>query len=167
MDEISQSVLQQLITPVAIIPACGLLCLSTNARLTSVLGRIRTLHRELLDHADRLERRESTGVQVRTLRLEGLEHQSHSLLKRASMLRTEMILLFFAIICMIITALVLGLSTVARGLESAGAVTLALGLVSAGVAMGIAIVEMSRSTQNVRYEHDRIEELVRSLGEES
>lgn len=167
MDEISQSVLQQLITPVAIIPACGLLCLSTNARLTSVLGRIRALHGELLEHAGQADQKEPELNQISTLRIEGLTHQSQSLIRRATMLRHEMILLFIAIICLIITALVLGLSTIADGLQTLGAITLAMGLISTGAAMVVAIREMSHATQNVQYEHDRIDDLVRSIGAKS
>lgn len=155
-------VIQQLVAPAVMVPACGLLLLSSTARMNTVLARVRAFHAERLniwrDGAEAGTRAE----QVRDLRLEGLERQTHRLLDRASLLRITMLLLFSAIACNLFTMLALALRH-AVGSEDALYVA-AIGIFLLGVVLVLAsmvssALEVGRILETVRYEHGRVEGL--------
>ena len=154
-------VIQQIVAPAVMIPACGLLLLSSTARMNTVLARIRAFHRERLD-VWREETSEGTRHhQVRTLRLEGLEHQTHRLLHRAALLRVTMILLFVAIACNLLSVIGLALRFVTDipGLYEGAVGVFVVGIVLMLGAMGTSVLEVGRILETIRYEHGRVERL--------
>lgn len=156
-------VIRQIIAPATMIPACGLLLLSTTARMNTVLARIRAFHHERLD-VWRLDAKPgSRDQQVRDLRLEGLEHQTHRLLSRAWLLRCTMLLLFVAVGCNLLAALGLAARLVvgeaAQWLETAPEVVFIVGIVLMGGAMVSSFLEVLRILETVWYEHRRVEQL--------
>ncbi|MEL6739263.1 MAG: DUF2721 domain-containing protein [Planctomycetota bacterium] len=155
-------VIQQLVAPAVMVPACGLLLLSTTARMNTVLARIRTFHHERLEAWRREEIPGSAGARVRALRVEGLEHQTHRLLMRARLLRLTMLGLFAAIACFLLTMLLLAARLIAP--ESAPLYTAAVGVFVAGVlaivgAIVTSTAEVARILETVDYEHDRVESI--------
>ena len=45
----ANSIIQQIIAPATMVPACGLLILSSTVRMNTALGRVRAFHTERLD----------------------------------------------------------------------------------------------------------------------
>lgn len=155
-------IIQQLVAPAVMVPACGLLLLSTTARMNTVLARVRAFHRERLDAWSRDEAPGSPRARVRELRVEGLEHQTHRLLARARLLRLTMLALFVAIGCFLLAMLLLAARLLAPGSEAlynaAVAVFVAGVLVMVGAMLSSGL-EVARILETVRYEHDRVEGL--------
>ncbi len=161
MQAMDPQVIQQIVAPAVMIPACGLLLLSSTARMNTVLARIRAFHRERLD-VWREETSEGTRHhQVRALRLEGLEHQTHRLLHRAALLRVTMIVLFLAIACNLLSVIGLALRFVVEtpGLYEGAVGVFVVGIVLMLAAMVSSVVEVGRILETVRYEHGRVERL--------
>jgi len=156
-------VIQQLVAPAVMIPACGLLLLSSTARMNTVLARIRAFHRERLD-VWRSDADEGTRDDwVRTLRLEGLQRQTDRMLVRSALLRATMLQLFCAVTCNLLTMIGLGLRLV-FGSEPIGIYVASVWVFIAGVvcmigAMVTSVLEVARILETVRYEHDRVEQL--------
>ena len=154
--------IQQLVAPAVMVPACGLLLLSSTARLNTVLARIRAFHNARLDvwreDADPATR----AGKVRALRLDGLNLQTRRLLERAALLRATMILLFASLTCDLIAMLLLGARVVApegRLFYDASVGVFMLGVVVLLAAMGTSAVEVWRILETVRYEHGRVNAL--------
>jgi len=159
-------VIQQLVAPAAMIPACGLLLLSSTARMNTVLARVRAFHRERLDVWRDEHDAGSRHDRVRSLRLEGLRRQTDRLLIRAAPLRATMIQLFAGVACNIVTMLGLGLRlVVGTGGDGPSAIYVAAvwvfvaGLGCVLGAMVTSVLEVLRILETVRYEHDRVEDL--------
>ncbi|MEO0512882.1 MAG: DUF2721 domain-containing protein [Planctomycetota bacterium] len=155
-------VIQQLIAPAAMIPACGLLLLSSTARTNTVLARIRAFHAERLA-VWRDEHEPGTRAEaVRTLRLEGLELQTHRLLARAALLRVTMLQLFGGVVCNAATMLLLAIRAADVGLDglyTAAVVVFVLGVLFLLGSMVTSVLEVWRILETVRYEHGRVESL--------
>lgn len=154
------SVIQQLVAPAVMVPACGLLLLSTTARMNTVLARIRTFHRERLDAWRSDEAPGSAGARVRELRVEGLEHQTHRLLARARLLRITMLTLFGAIGCFLLTMLLLAarlLLPETLPLDTGSVTVFVVGVVFMVGAMCTSALEVFRILETVTYEHKRVE----------
>lgn len=162
--QVSPGVIEQLVAPAVMIPACGLLLLSTTARLNTVLGRIRAFHHEQLE-VWRLEvDAGSRSARVRDLRLEGLGAQTERLLKRVKLMRITMLLLFFAISCNLLASLGLAGELILEGQDGlrVGAITVFIcGLLAMLIAMATSAREVWMAMGSVRYEHERVERLTR------
>lgn len=158
----SVGVIQELIAPAAMIPACGLLLLSSTARMNTVLARIRAFHAERLAVWRDDQEPGSKADAVRTLRLDGLEQQTHRLLARASLLRMTMLQLFGGVVCNGLAILLLGARVVLSdvpGIYSAAVVIFVGGVLCVLGAMVTSVLEVLRILETVRYEHDRVEAL--------
>lgn len=157
------SIIQQIIAPATMIPACGLLLLSSTARMNTVLARIRTFHAERLSVWKSVSSPGTRDEAVRALRLEGLELQTRRLLGRAGLLRVTMLLLFVAVACNLLSVIGLALALVfeeGRSVVQSLAVALFVGgVVIMLVAMITSFREVFRITETVRYEHARVEAL--------
>jgi len=157
------SAIQQIVAPAVMIPACGLLLLSTTARLNSALGRVRAFHHEQLE-VWRTEARPGTRTQrVRDVRLQGLGAQGERILRRVWLMRCTMLLLFGAIACNILASLALAGELIAEEPMSirVGAVAVFVaGLLLMLGAMITSAVEVYLAMGSVRYEHERIAMLV-------
>ena len=157
------SVIQQIIAPATMIPACGLLLLSSTARMNTVLARVRAFHHERLEVWKQVPAAGTRDDAVRDLRLEGLEHQTHRLLKRIRLLRLTMLQLFVAVTCNLLAVIGLALRFVVED-EGGSLNTLSVGVFVAGIcimlgAMVTSFLEVIRITETVEYEHDRVERL--------
>ena len=159
MPDTDASIIQQILAPVVVISACALLCLSTSARLTAILSRIRGFHQERIEAFQIEPGKDERADRVRAMRLEGLEEQTHRLIRRAALIRNALLLLFFAIICMLISSLVLGLSTIVDGVQPAAIVMFVVGVISMLIAMILSLAEIGAALKTVRYEHSRVASL--------
>lgn len=165
---VSAAVIHELVTPAVMISACGLLCLSTNARMMSVIGRIRTLHAErvaaYIDEPGENPRKKH----ARAVKLEGLAWQSKHMLRRLNLMRLSMLALFASILAMLGCSACLGVATLldqAAGGRAASAAGLAATVcfVAGGAAMALAMLfsfhEMRVGLRAVTYEHERVLQL--------
>jgi len=162
----SDSVIQEIIAPAAMIPASGLLLLSSTARMNTVLARVRAFHRERLDVWKQSAAEGSPDHAVRELRLEGLMLQTDRLLTRARLLRITMLQLFAAIGCNLLAVIGLAMRFVLPDpdgvLSRAPAVLFVVGVAIMFGAMVTSFVEVLRIVETVVFEHDRVERLCRT-----
>jgi hypothetical protein len=156
-------VIQQLVAPAVMIPACGLLLLSSTARMNTVLARVRAFHGERLDVWRHEHDAGSRHDRVRALRLEGLLRQTERLMVRAAFLRLTMLQLFCAIMCNLLSVIGLAVRVVVgpepAGLYTASVAVFLLGIVFMFGAMVTSVLEVVRILETVEYEHDRVGEL--------
>jgi len=166
MTAAATGVVQQVLAPAAMIPACGLLLLSSTSRMNTVLMRIRAFHEERLQVWAQEPQTESRADQVRALRLEGLATQTDRLLTRARLLRLTMLALFAAIGFNLLAVIGLAVRFVvedaANILYNASMGLFILGLALMLAAMATSIVEVACILQTIRYEHDRVGRLIKS-----
>jgi len=150
------TLIELLVAPAVLIPACGLLAMSTSARLSAILARIRDLHRLQLDAFLSLDTDEERAVRVRHVRLEGLEVQARWLIRRASLTRASLMLVYVSVAALLFSSASLG---VAVGWPPAGYAAVALfvlGLLVLLASVIVAILDVRQALRWVRYEHDRI-----------
>ena len=157
--------LNLLLAPVVLISACGLLCISATTRLGTILARIRTMHRERID-VHLVEHRDDARFQaIQGIRLDALQHQAKRMLTRATMIRNELFLLYVAILLLLTSSLLFGLSIWFDTSHLVAMAVFVVGIVSMIGAISLAVVEVARSLQAVRFEHERVQALD-SRGEE-
>lgn len=159
------TIIQEIVAPAVMIPACGLLLLSSSARMNTLLARIRAFHTERLNVWRDETPSGSRGDALRSLRLEGLESQTHKLLGRARILRTTMLQLFASITCNLLSVLGLALDRALEGPESLYYVS--VGLFLTGIlfflgAMATSVWEVATMLDTVQYEHGRVEKICAS-----
>lgn len=157
------SAIQQIVAPAVMIPACGLLLLSTNARLNTALGRIRAFHHEQLEIWRIDAAPGSRAARIRSLRLEGLDTQGERLLRRIALMRITMLVLFGAITCNIVASLSLAGELIAEEtmtIRVIGVGIFVFGLILMLLAMVTSAIEVYMAMGSVRYEHERVSRLV-------
>jgi hypothetical protein len=158
------------VIPVVIISACGLLCLAFYNRLSSLVSRLRTFHRERLAAQEQLDRLRATADMrgaPNTLLLEVLEEQTAHLLRRARLIRSTLVCLLCTIACLTLCSLLSGLGTVWPP-AAVGAVALfvaGMGLLLAGVVL--AILELRRALDPVELETQFVAGLTGAIGARS
>jgi len=160
MSGINPEIIQQILAPAAMIPACGLLLLSSTARMNTVLARIRAFHAERLDVWRSNAETGTRDDSVRSLRLEGLEHQTHQLLSRAALLRWTMLQLFGAVACNLLSIVGLALLYLTNHQDAfytASVMVFVTGIVLVLGSMATSALEVKRILETVRYEHARVE----------
>ena len=101
------------------------------------------------------------------MRFEGLEAQTHRMLRRAALQRNALQLLFLAVMAMGASSLLLGLALVAPFAEWVAGAAFVGGLALVIGAMGYCIAEMSGALTPIRYEHERVEQLCEEHGAQS
>lgn len=162
--------IEQTIAAAALVPACGMLLLSSTARLNVILARIRSFHAEMLTTWQAEPEPGSRAAAVRSLRLEGLDHQTHALLRRAARLRFAMVALNVAIglhlaAILVLTAVLAGVAgggDEASAARAAALVLFVLGLLTMGVAVVAGILEIAMATGTLHYEHERVARITAS-----
>ena len=156
MPQLDASLIELLLAPAVLIPACALLAMSTSARLSAILARVRDLHRQRLEayalDDDISERRK----QVRKLRLEGLEVQAHDLIRRAQLTRLALQLIYASIAALLASSLALGAALAWPSFANVSQVMFGVGLALLFVAVMVAMRDVSRALRWVQYEHERI-----------
>lgn len=166
MTDTLDTLIQALLAPVVMISACGLLILSTSARQTFLLTRVRTLHRErveaFLEDPQTLSPRR---LAVRRLRLQDIDRQTEQLLGRLRLTRDAMLLLFACIAAMVLSSLAHGLALFASAAEYTAIALFIIGMLCTLAAMLASAVEIARSLEAIRFENARIQDL-ESLAEE-
>ena len=158
-----QQAFEQIVAPAVLIPACGLLLMSSTARLNVVLGRIRAFHSERLEIWVSHPESGTEADLVRSLRLEGLEFQSTRLIARARLLRTAMLFLLLAIGSNLLSAVGLVFAFLVREVpricEVFPTAAFGLGIVLLLAATVTSLIEVSKVLETVQYEHDRVDAL--------
>lgn len=153
------SPIQQLVPPVVIISACGLLCLAQFARYTTIVGRVRQFHREYLTAYGKLKHGTPDERPLFQAMCAELEQQASGVLRLACMIRSALIFLVLAVICMIVTSLMIGVEMVWPRVGGGGAVAVfVLGLMMMLVGMSFVLAEIRVSLRLVQHEHDQLEE---------
>ncbi|MBB6431422.1 putative membrane protein YqjE [Algisphaera agarilytica] len=128
------------------------------ARYTAIVGRVRQFHREYLNAYAKLQH---CAPDERPL-LQGicaeLEQQAHGVLRLACMIRSALMFLVVAVICMIVTSLLIGLELVwPRVGAGLGLAVFVSGLVMMLVGMGYVFAEVRISLRLVQHEHAELE----------
>jgi len=150
--------IQQLIPPVLIISACGLLLLAQFSRYTSLIGRIREFHKQRVDILVKLVL--LTGAQRRLTeeRCQELEVQSHNLLKLVRLIRTALLCLVSTVMLMIASSLMIGTELLFPTIEMIGSTTsFVVGMLTMFIGMGFVFSEVCLSLCAVTLEHKRLD----------
>jgi hypothetical protein len=153
----SPQTIQLLVAPVVMISANGLICLALYNRLAAIVGRARMFHKERFDALTRLtalpleQQSDPPAVQLRR-RATALEDQGGRILRRARLVRTALIWLLAAVVCMLVCSLTLGLSTVVAECITPALVVFCAGVGSMMVAMVLAIMELAGALEPVTAE---------------
>ncbi|MCX5660853.1 MAG: DUF2721 domain-containing protein [Planctomycetota bacterium] len=154
-------VIQQVVAPVVMISACGLLCLALYNRLASVVTRLRGFNHErflMLDRIDALSAEARSGPDGTRLRnrLGLLEKQVDGILRRARLLRSALICLIVGILCMLACSMAIGVALILPPAHFAAIFFFTVGLLSVFVGMLLALVELARSLDPVTLEQRSI-----------
>lgn len=149
---------QQLLPPVVIISACGLLCLAQFARYSGIISRLRLLHRERFTGLAKLSSLSGRERELMVGRCDHIEVQAHQVLGLAKLIRNALLFLVLAVICMIISSLMIGLGyfwPTTGHYGSVSAFVAGLGCMLLG--MVFVFAELWSSLNSVADEHHHIE----------
>ncbi|MEL6396459.1 MAG: DUF2721 domain-containing protein [Planctomycetota bacterium] len=159
MGLLDATLIELLVAPAVLIPACGLLAMSTSARLSAILVRVRDLHRQRLESYVLHTEDDERANRVREIRLEGLEVQAHWLIRGAAMTRASLLLIYASIAALLLSSTGLGIAVAWAPAEYAALGFFALGLLILLAAVIVAMLDVRQSLRWVRYEHDRVARL--------
>src|SRR5579871_6176659 len=140
-------VLTASVGPVVIISACSLLCLAFYNRLAAIIARLRAVQRERLEVQDRLnsmsdgEIGRSQGLRHTTI-LESLAEQTAEITRRARLVRATLLCLLCAILVLVASSLLNGLTIVWPGGAYASALMFVTGMLLLFGGVACAIREM-------------------------
>ncbi len=149
---------QQLMPPVVIISACGLLCLAQFARYSGIIDRLRSLHRERFTGLSKLSSLSGCERELMVGRCDHLEVQAHGVIGLAKLIRAALMLLVLAVICMIVSSLMIGLGSVWPNAGHYGSVSaFVAGLLCMMLGMTFVFAELWSSLNAVSDEHVQIE----------
>lgn len=151
--------MRDLLAPVAMISANGLICLALYNRLTAIIGRLRLFHKErfevqtaLIDDLAREEQRHSTDVLLR--HLESLERQCGLITRRARWLRNALLMMLLGTMGMLASSLVLGLTHLWPALDSFGLGLFVAGILCMLIGIGFALCELMSSLGSLLIESE-------------
>ncbi len=159
-----QSIIGLLISPVLMISACGLLCLTYYNRMAVMVGRIRAFNSERLN----LLEKQITHQENRThgnlaasqrARSGAVGQQVQALLYRARLIRRTLVCLVCCIICMLTSSLSLGMSLIFTWFAAAALAVFIAGIAFLLVGMVMALRELRLSLTPVALEQDFLSEL--------
>ena len=153
----SDNIIQQLLAPVLMISACGLLCLGQFARYTAILNRLRAFNAERFALLQKIRHVEGGDRKLLEKRLEGLHTQADRVLRHAAVIRYALLSLSACIVFMVVTSLLIGLERLVPAASTIAVVTFVIGLVCVLAGMLAVIAEVSVSLNLVRFEHHNIE----------
>ena len=165
MKFVDATLIELLLAPAVLMPACALLAMSTSARLSAILARIRTLHAQRLASYVELDLGDGRAREVHAVRLEGLEVQSHSLLRRAGIVRVSLLLEYASIAALLASSVCLGVALLAPFAEYVAVGFFVVGLILLSSAVVAAMMDVWQAVRWVRYEHDRVGALAGGHGE--
>jgi len=159
------SVINELVAPAVLIPACGLLMLLTNARMVSVIARLRHVHADIIALYVNEPDESPRARHARQIRAIGMDEQSDIMLRRLRLMKLTMMLLFAAVPFLLLSGGLIGL---ADALDSGpiGAAALAaflMGGLAMALAMIVSLVEVGIGLRTVMSEHARVCQLARDL----
>jgi len=135
------------VVPVVVISATGLLCLAFYNRLAAIIARLRAVQRERLEIQERLSSMSPSdvehlaGLRLTTI-LESLAEQSLEIQKRARLIRATLLCLLLAILCLIISSLLNGVTIVWHGGAYASAFAFIMGMLLLFAGITCAVREM-------------------------
>ena len=155
----TEQLIAQLVAPVVMISACGLIFMALNARLLSILNRLRSFHRERMDIYLKLAETSGLGLNAYKSRFEALEKQTDLLLIRAALTRNALIAIATAVLCNLLCSLSLGLTVPFPGIAPVAITFFILGVLSLIVAVSLAIYELKNCLQLARFEHEATDSL--------
>ena len=163
--DMMEATIQQLLAPVVMISACGLLCMAMYNRLSSIVARLRQFHHERYAALTRISR--GSGSERATLlhRSDGLEKQAHAMLDRARLIRNTLVCLVGCVACMLVSSLSLGL---AMWIDSFQMIAFGLFVVGVGsmlAGMMMALLELRLALGQVMFEHEDLENLAGSIAD--
>lgn len=157
----TNQIIQQLLPPVVMISACGLLCMAQFARFTAITSRLRIFNKERLDLRTRFGAiNDDSERVVLTRRSEGLTRQAMRLLKHARMIQFALMALVTCIICMALCSLMLGGTQVWPAFQSIATGLFILGVVCVLVGMVLVFLEIVIALDVVRFETQNVTDFV-------
>lgn len=157
--------IQQLLAPVVMISACGLLCMAMYNRLTAIVSRIRQFNRERME--DLLRSRGAGETVRRTLQShrEGLDTQVPELLERARLIHRALMCFMGTIAFMVLCSLTIGLSMVFPPAQWAAFALFVVGLLTMLAGILVELKELRHSLRQVAFEHKLVDRIVRGAPE--
>ncbi len=166
MPETTSQIIQQLVAPAVMISAAGLLCLALFNRLSTVLARVRAfaVERTSLLRAAGTPGPSLADNALTRVRLEALEAQASSLLRRARYIRNALMLLISGVLCQLACSLLIGLSLLTAWSATAALASFVLGVLATAGAMVCVLAELRRSLDDARSEHRVLEEMQTPMG---
>ncbi len=160
------TVIQQLLAPVVMISASGLLCLALFNRLSTLVSRIRQFNRERLEHAIRIRGAGDTVRRTLELHDAALEKQIPRMLGRARILHRALMCLVSGVVAMLVCSLTIGAAMLAPAAMPAAIACFVLGVACMLVGMLFALRELTISLGDVELEAHALEELPTGREEE-
>lgn len=158
------SPVEQLVPPVVIISACGLLLLGQFARFTAMTGRVRNFHKERLENLVRLNSSKGIEREVVFGRCNELEHQARDVLNLAKVIRNALLALVASVMMMLVSSLMIGLSTLEIAIASSLSVLFfVLGLIFMLIGMGFVFWETVLSMKVISREHGMVNTLAEQV----
>ncbi len=150
-------VIGQLVAPVVMISANGLLCLAFFNRLATLVARSRAFANErvALLRAAGGGTPGPVGAALDSMRLEALEAHSSRVLKRATLLRSSLQCLLAGVLAMLACSAAIGLSLVSHSLWYVALVAFAVGILAMAVGVGLVMAELAQALRDVQLE-DRL-----------
>jgi hypothetical protein len=154
--------IRDLVAPVVMISANGLICLALYNRLATMVTRLRLFHKERFDvHAALADAAHSLHLDRKSLqhRAENLEEQCTAITRRARLVRNALAMMLLGVIGMLSCSLVLGLANLMSGLSMVG-LTLFMGSIVCMMAgIGFALAELASSLDMLDVESQSLESL--------
>lgn len=150
-------VIGQLVAPVVMISACGLLSLALFNRLAVLVARSRAFANERV----KLLRSQDdghpgpTGAALDQIRLEALAAHAARVLKRANLLRYALQCLLLSVLAMLASSAAIGLSLVSHSLWYVALLSFGLGLLAMAGGVVLVMIELSQALRDAQLE-DRI-----------
>ncbi len=162
-----QNIIGLLISPVLMISACGLLCLTYYNRMAVMVARIRAFNSERLNllekriahQASRTPADHDNLAASQLARSGAVEYQVEALLFRARLIRRTLVCLVGCIICMLTSSLSLGMSLIFGWFAAAALSVFVGGIGFLLVGMFMALRELRLSLTPVALEQDFLCEL--------
>jgi hypothetical protein len=153
------SSIQQLLAPVVMISACGLLCMGLYNRLSTIIARIRQFNRERLEHAIRQRGAADTVKRMLELHDDALEKQIPGMLHRARLIHRALLCLVACVIGMLVSSLLIGVAMLVPVVLNGAIAAFVFGVTSMLVGMMFAFRELTVSLSQVQLEAAALEEL--------